>query len=132
MNVASQNQIVHYYYHNCVSQLVSSILISKLHFSHSVSPSCWTRCYGNNRGVVFSGYTKSNIFFFLFVSKNMQLLCWVGQCENWPVLQIALVRHLWFCTALIIISVVTFVFIFSSNKSSAESFHFSKVIFERH
>lgn len=40
MNVASRNQIDCCYYHNCVSQLVSSVLISELYFSHSWSPSC--------------------------------------------------------------------------------------------
>lgn len=40
ISVASQNQIVCYYYYNCVSQLLSSLLISELHFSHSISPSC--------------------------------------------------------------------------------------------
>lgn len=38
MNIASQNWIVCCYYYSCVAPLVSSLLISELHFSHSVSP----------------------------------------------------------------------------------------------
>lgn len=45
----------------------------------------------------------------------MQMLSWVGQHGNWPVLQIALVNVYDFCTALVIVSIVTFVFIFSSD-----------------
>lgn len=113
------------------TQLISSSWISELQFAHSVSPSFELVVAGIMQALC-SLAVQNQVFFTYFVSRNMQMLCWVGQHENWPVLQIALVKLLWFCAALIIISIVTFVFIFSSNKSSAESFHFGKVIFERH
>lgn len=69
MNVASQNQIVCYYYHNCVSQLISSLLISKLHFSHSVSPLCGLIVTGTTEALC-SPAVQNQIFFLSFCQQK--------------------------------------------------------------
>lgn len=97
--------------HNRVPQLLSSPLISQLHFSHSVSSSYGLIVTGIIQALC-SPAVQSAISFPSPVSTSMQMLRWVGQREeNRPGLHTALVRLLWFRTALVVISIIRFVFI---------------------
>lgn len=83
VNVASWNRIVCCYYHDFVSHLISGLLISELHFSHSISPSCGLLVTGIIQ-MLCSLAVQNQIFFFLFfVSKNMQMLCAVWGWAWW-------------------------------------------------
>lgn len=107
--------------HNRVPQLLSSPLISPLHFSRSLSPS-----YGlivpRITQALCSPPVQKEISFPSPGSTSMQMLRWVGQREeNRPGLHTALVRLLWFPPALLGISIVRFVFLSVCHKSSAKA-----------
>lgn len=96
-------------------------MISQLDFSHSVSIPYGLVVTGVMQALC-SPAVQNEILFFSSVSKNMQMLCWVGQHESCRGLHITPARLLCFCSALSVISIVRFVFIFLCNKSFAESF----------
>lgn len=74
-----------------MSWLVSR-LDSELHFSQCVS--CGHSVTGIIQALCSLAVQADHFFPSFFVSKIMQMLYWVGQHENWPVLQIVLVRLL--------------------------------------